>query len=339
MHRTLTVYGKSVVTKTLALSKISHLAMILPNLKDTELKKFENLALRFLWNGKSHKVCKKDSKLLKKEGGLGLIDIRTFWQSLKFSWVRRALNTNAFWPNILTEGVSNIVGHQLNVAEIFQLGPKHLDLIGKKMKNRFWSQVFKTIDPVMQGAIVCCPENISLTSIWDNPFVLKNEKPVKKVSYPSLSGKIKTMEDFYSPNTNTLMSKDEFERIHQITLDHQTFVEFNYIVKNARRRLGLMDTTRDAVYRPSQPLIIAIANSVKKGCNKYYSYIRRKDNINSTVKEREVKWHQELGYTLGVRFWNTAYKLTADIKNDNYMKWIQFLHLLLVDFLFLLSYQ
>ena len=85
-----------------------------------------------------------------------------------------------------------------------------------------------------------------------------------------------------------------------------------------------MDTTRDVVYRPSQPLIIAIANSVKKGCNKYYSYIRRKDNINSTVKEREVKWHQELGYTLGVRFWNTAYKLTADIKNDNYMKWIQF---------------
>ena len=37
-----------------------------------------------------------------------------------------------------------------------------------------------------------------------------------------------------------------------------------------------------------------------------------------------MKWHQELGYTLGVRFWNTAYKLTADIKDDNYMKWIQF---------------
>ena len=324
MHRTLTVYGRSVVIKTLALPKISHLAMVLPDLKTADLKIIENLALTFLWNGKTHKVCKKDTKIIEKEGGLGMVDIKAFWQALKFSWVRRALNTNAFWPNILSDCVGKAVGHTLNVVDIFQLGPKYLDLIGKKIGNRFWSEVFKTIDPIMQGAIICFPENISSTPIWDNPLVLRNEKPIKKVSYPNLSHKIKTLEDFYSPNTSNLMSKEEFECMYQINMDHQTFVEFTYIIKNTRQRLGLVDTVGVAVFRPSQPLIIAIANSVQKGCNKYYYYIRRRFNMTSTINEREEKWHEELGYTLGVRFWNKTYKLTSDIKNDNYMKWIQF---------------
>ena len=41
MHRSLSVYGKSVVIKTIALSKLSHLAMVLPDLKDSEVKNWK----------------------------------------------------------------------------------------------------------------------------------------------------------------------------------------------------------------------------------------------------------------------------------------------------------
>lgn len=37
----LSVYGKSVVIKTIALSKLSHLAMVLPDLKDSEVKNWK----------------------------------------------------------------------------------------------------------------------------------------------------------------------------------------------------------------------------------------------------------------------------------------------------------
>ena len=298
--------------------------MVLPDLKDSEVKKLETLIFDFLWSGKSHKVCKKDCKLPEKEGGLGIIDIKAFWQSLKFSWIRRALNTNAFWPNILIEEVNTVTGLNLNLVEIFQLGPKYLDFLGKKIGNGFWSQVLRIIDPIMQGAIFCIPENISYASIWDNPLILRNKKPIKKHSYLGWSDKINQMSDFYHPNTNRLMTKDEFEHFHLLQIEHQTFIEMAYIFKNARQKIGLVESSKFPVYRPCQPLLIAIANSVKKGCNRYYSLLRRKHFLSSTVVKREEKWHQELGITLSTRFWNNAYRLTSSIKNDNYMKWIQF---------------
>ena len=111
-----------------------------------------------------------------------------------------------------------------------------------------------------------------------------------------------------------MMTKDEFEHFHLLQIEHQTFVELAYIFKNARQKIGLVETSRFPVYRPCQPLLIALANSVKKGCNKYYSLLRRKNFLSSTVVKREEKWHQELGITLSTRFWNGAYRLTSSIK-------------------------
>ena len=98
INRTLSIYGKAVVIKTLAMPKLTHLALVLPNLDAKRLKDIENIIFSFLWNNKPDKVCRDDAKLSEKAGGLGIIDIRIFWKSLKFSWLRRLCNTTAFWP-------------------------------------------------------------------------------------------------------------------------------------------------------------------------------------------------------------------------------------------------
>ena len=43
VNRILSIYGKIVIIKTLALSKLSHLASVLPDLNQTKLKKLENV--------------------------------------------------------------------------------------------------------------------------------------------------------------------------------------------------------------------------------------------------------------------------------------------------------
>ena len=87
INRTLTVYGKLTVIKTLALSKLSHLALVLPNLDKNKLKILETLFFKFLWSNKPDKVSRDHVKLPEKAGGLGLVDIKQFWSSLKFSWL------------------------------------------------------------------------------------------------------------------------------------------------------------------------------------------------------------------------------------------------------------
>ena len=84
INRTLTVYGKLTVIKSLALSKLSHLALVLPNLDKNKLKILETLLFKFLWGNKPDKVSRDHVKLPEKAGGLGLVDIKQFWSSLKF---------------------------------------------------------------------------------------------------------------------------------------------------------------------------------------------------------------------------------------------------------------
>ena len=97
MYRHLTPYGKIVVIKSLALSKLSHIALVVPSLAKKELKTLETLLLSFLWSNKSHTISKEDSYKPFNQGGLGTVDIFTFWQSLKCSWVKRILSTDAFF--------------------------------------------------------------------------------------------------------------------------------------------------------------------------------------------------------------------------------------------------
>ena len=49
INRTLTVYGKLTVIKTMALSKLSHLALVLPELDKNKLKVIENIFFKFIW--------------------------------------------------------------------------------------------------------------------------------------------------------------------------------------------------------------------------------------------------------------------------------------------------
>ena len=133
----------------------------------------------FLWENKPDKVCREDAKLSEKAGGLGILDVNSFWKSLKFSWLRRALNTTAFWPKILCLSVKRIEGYERTISELLQEGPIHLSNIGKKMSNKFWKEVFCTINLFMQGALFCYPDKILTAPIWDNPSILQNNKAVK----------------------------------------------------------------------------------------------------------------------------------------------------------------
>ena len=78
INRSLTVYGKIVVVKTLALSKLSHVALVIPCLNQSKINEIESLIFKFIWNTKPDKVSRNHAKLPEAKGGLGMIDIKAF---------------------------------------------------------------------------------------------------------------------------------------------------------------------------------------------------------------------------------------------------------------------
>ena len=79
-----------------------------------------------------------------------------------------------------------ILGNEIDTVGLMKLGPRMLHSIGKKFENQFWKEVFCTVEPIMQGAIHCHPENLFISPLWDNPFIVRNNKTLKQYDYPLL---------------------------------------------------------------------------------------------------------------------------------------------------------
>ena len=92
----------------------------------------------------------------------------------------------------------------------------------------------------------------------------------------------------------------------------------------AKRTLGLTESYTPYLQYPSQPLLINILNFSKTGCSVFYRFLRKKTNLNKSLAVREEKWHEELNTVFNTDFWNKTYSCTAEIKNNNRLKWLQF---------------
>ena len=197
LYRYITPYGKIIIIKTLALSKLCHVALVIPNPTKQMFKQIENIFFKFLWNNKSEKVSREDSKLPEHYGGLNMPDIEKFWLSFKFSWCRRLLTTTSFWPNILLKEISRAQNQSLSTTQLLQLGPSLLLNISKKIKNIFWKQVLLSAVNMTEGAIFTFPEKIGNSSFWYNPFIKRNNKFLVPGNFPQIAGSVNTLSDFF----------------------------------------------------------------------------------------------------------------------------------------------
>ena len=105
--RYLTPMGKITVIKTFAISKIIHLLATLPNPSEIVVKKINQLMFKFLWDNKPEKISRKQITQSYTQGGLNMINLEYFIESLKISWIRRLLKTSdSSWVNLFESTIS-----------------------------------------------------------------------------------------------------------------------------------------------------------------------------------------------------------------------------------------
>ena len=323
-YRYITPYGKVTIIRSLGLSKVSHIALVIPSPNKNMFKKLNNLFFRFLWGNGSEKVRREDAVLPEKFGGLNMPDIENFWSAFKFSWLRRLLSTSSFWPKILESQISNILGFQTNISDILQLGPSKLVQVAKQLKNDFWKGAFGTIGKIYAGAAFCVPEKILSMTFFHNNLVLRNNKTIKENNYPELIGKVTTLSDFYSPSSTQLMPWADFCERYDCNINIEKYIDIRYVITLAVQKVGIPTNRLIPSNNPQKPFLIDIALSSNKGCGRYYQFLRKKSILNNKIHKRESKWHQELGTIFSIDFWNNTRRLYTDIKIDNKLKWFQF---------------
>ena len=322
-YRYLTPYGKVTVIKTLGLSMLSHVALIIPNPSKRMFKQIENIFFKFIWNKKSEKIRRDDAKLPEKLGGLNVPDIENFWLSFKFSWFRRLCSTQSFWPNIILQEISQIQNQPTTISEILNFGPTLLGNVGKKLSNKFWQQVLLSARNISENAIFCHPQKLSLSSFWQNPLIKRNNKVIQYRDFPELKNVIFTVSDFFYPQTNNMMNIDDLRDRYSLDIEDNKYIDICYIITLALQKIGFPRHKLIVAEYPLKPLLIDVALAIKKGCSVYYKILMEKNHLKNKNATREEKWHLELNKIISVFTWDKIRKLYASINHDNPAKWLQ----------------
>lgn len=118
--RGLSIIGKNILIKTFGVSQLVH-SMQTCHVKKTDLKKIEQIVFNFLWRSSCDKVKRKHMYLPKGQGGIGAIDVFSFYKSLKIKRVLRYLNSN-FMASVLLESLLFKAGFRSPL--VFDVSPK-----------------------------------------------------------------------------------------------------------------------------------------------------------------------------------------------------------------------
>ena len=122
----LSIAGKITVFKTLAISKIVHLALVktIPNSIIQELSKIQK---EFIWKTRNPKI--KHDTLCKnyENGGLKNVDIMYIVVSLQFSWIKRLYDNNSHnWEVIPLHMTTQKLGKNLLFYSNLDVNPKQI---------------------------------------------------------------------------------------------------------------------------------------------------------------------------------------------------------------------
>jgi exonuclease III len=161
MKRSITPLGKVAVLKSLVLSKLTYLWIMLPNPPQEVIKKLQLLCYEFIWDKKIDKVKRTVAIHCIENGGIGVPEIKAFIKSLKLSWLKKCCNPNysSKWKTILLETVP------VDLINVY--GPRVL-LSNQQASNLFWRDVFQSYLEFYNKVDIDSPELVLLEPLFCN---------------------------------------------------------------------------------------------------------------------------------------------------------------------------
>jgi exonuclease III len=300
-YRNLTPLGKVTVIKSLILPKISHLLISLPNPNEQIRKEIDSMFTQFIWNKKPPKIKKAVLEQMYDEGGLKMVKMDNYINSLKLSWIRRLCQKQNTW---------SIFPEKYNVNNILTMGSKFLKHT-VKIDNLFWADVMSAWQNMCECFEADNIMDILNQPLWGNPNikieyikVWHNNKLVCVRDLVKEDGSLKTLEDLRSDFNIPA-----------------TFLDYHRLIKAVPKTwLNVISTENIPQFPYILPQLQAILK-VKKGCSVYSSIFSQCHNI---LPHSQTKWNKDLTLQDNNVNWKKIYKLPFLITLDTRLRYFQY---------------
>ena len=170
-NRSFTPLGRLSIIKTLLISQLNHLFIALPNPNDKFIQELNQTLFNFLWNSKIDRVKRDVITQDYDKGGIKMIDLRSYIESLKTTWIRRIIKGNNSKWKLLTNEI-------FEVDKLLNFGPGIIETTVRNIKNRFWKDVLNSWSHLQKITKVEKWEEYIAQPIWYNTGIKIDNKYV-----------------------------------------------------------------------------------------------------------------------------------------------------------------
>lgn len=309
--RELSPIGKIVVIKTIALAKLNHLFLGIPNPSQDKLVTIQTMFYNFLWNNSRDKVKRSILTQEHKNGGLKMISVQEFSLSLKATWIRRIRSMNNKFSN-LTMFVCPALRH------MYKYGTDYIKRQLQQDLNPFWKDVLYSYYVISHNILPSNESQIYSVNLWYNPYITVGGSSICYKRW--LAAGVIFIGDLVNADGNLFSYQYALENLRLRT----NFLEYNGMLEAIRNYL--LKIRADYLPRRSFilpiPLALGVINKDKKGCKTIYQTIMKKCEFPKTLQ----KWIEDFAVIPNSNFnartviYETVFKITRDPK----LQWFQY---------------
>ena len=300
MKRQITPLGRIAVLKSLILSKLVHLWMLLPNPPDKYMQDFQKMIFKFIWNKKPDKIKRLTAIKSVRDGGIGAVDIEAFADSLKLSWIRKLVTGNHGWTHIIQA--------QFPTVKFLNKCGSKLP-IGKTYLNRFWLHTFQAYNKFYKKIKLDNPEEVVAEPIFFNENINVNDKLLKVVEWIEYG--VYKICHFLNLD-GSFMSLDEFVRKYHFRVNFLTYAGVICAIRKFLQRTHV--TIPDNSAKENSKAFSIVIQQIK-GSKHFYDRL-----VENTLKPKFCdKWSRKLDRDIN---WSTTFYKIQKIKEVK-LKWFQ----------------
>jgi hypothetical protein len=265
-QRSLSLIGKITILKSLAFSKIIYQCGVITPPKEF-IDNINDMAYKFVWDDKPNKIKRKTLISDYEDGGLKMLDIKSFITAQKAMWVKRFLTPDrASWKALLTLNLQNLLGN-----DIFKCS---LDCKEqpKNFPNFYWLMIKAWRELIILTKPLKSPIDIRRECLWLNEKIRVKNKQIKWNAWQNKG--INIIHDILTNEGDFLLPKE---------LENKFNIKCNVMTYNALKDAIPYEWRKQLKTMKVPPETINFKEQI-------HIYINKKPKILNKVSNKDIYW-------------------------------------------------
>ena len=305
-RRILTPIGKITVIKSLLISKLNHMFLALPNPPENIVSQLQNTFYTYIWEG-CHKIKRSVVTKDYMYGGLKMINVKAFINSLKITWIRRLIRSKSGW--VITDEL-------INIEKLCLCGKDFIENLINKITTPFWIDVLKALCQLID-TVKIDNTNIQDIPIFYNPNIKINGKSI--FLNKLYKAGINCIGDLFNSD-GSFSSAEQINIKYNLSLNFLTFQQLKCAIKKCLTDLSLKTENICKQHRPIITPYLRLILKDSKGSKSIYQSLNKNNDQPVCVQT----WAQKLNISIDFDEWKQIFFLPFLITKDSYIQWFQY---------------